>query len=50
MHGGSFLAGSGDTGMHEEVIADNLIRRGIALVTLNYRLGPLGMFELLSVY
>uniref|UniRef100_A0A0M3JBJ0 COesterase domain-containing protein n=1 Tax=Anisakis simplex TaxID=6269 RepID=A0A0M3JBJ0_ANISI len=43
IHGGSFLAGSGDTGIDMEVVAKNFIFNGVALVTLNYRLGPLGL-------
>jgi para-nitrobenzyl esterase len=43
IHGGSFLTGSGDTGIDKEVVAANLIQRGVVLVTLNYRLGALGM-------
>uniref|UniRef100_A0A914ZDY6 Carboxylesterase type B domain-containing protein n=1 Tax=Parascaris univalens TaxID=6257 RepID=A0A914ZDY6_PARUN len=45
IHGGSFLAGSGDTGIDMEVIARNFIFNGVALVTLNYRLGPLGFLN-----
>lgn len=44
IHGGSFLAGSGDTGIDMEVVARNFIFNGVVLVTVNYRLGPLGMF------
>ena len=42
IHGGSLLAGSGDTGIDTEAISDTLIARGVLLVTFNYRLGPLG--------
>ncbi|VDK61559.1 unnamed protein product [Anisakis simplex] len=45
IHGGSFLAGSGDTGIDMEVVAKNFIFNGVALVTLNYRLGPLGFLN-----
>jgi para-nitrobenzyl esterase len=43
IHGGSFLAGSGDTGIDKEIVANNLIFRDVVLVTVNYRLGPLGL-------
>ncbi|KAI6244222.1 Hydrolase [Aphelenchoides fujianensis] len=61
IHGGSFLAGSGDTGidMHarvrpfcpfihsfRETTARNVVFRGITLVTLNYRLGPFGFMSI----
>ncbi|VDK33499.1 unnamed protein product [Gongylonema pulchrum] len=42
IHGGSFLAGSGDTSIDMEVVARHFIFNGVVLVTLNYRLGPLG--------
>ena len=42
IHGGSFLAGSGDTGIDMEVVARNIVFKGATLVTINYRLGPLG--------
>ncbi|RCN43921.1 hypothetical protein ANCCAN_10122 [Ancylostoma caninum] len=42
IHGGSFLAGSADTGIDMETIARNIIFKGITFVTINYRLGPLG--------
>ncbi|KHN74908.1 Acetylcholinesterase [Toxocara canis] len=45
IHGGSFLAGSGDTGIDMEVVAKNFVFNGVALVTLNYRLGPLGFLN-----
>ncbi|PAV78564.1 hypothetical protein WR25_09582 [Diploscapter pachys] len=45
IHGGSFLAGSGDTGIDMEVVARNLIFKGVALITINYRLGPLGFLN-----
>lgn len=43
IHGGSFLAGSSDTGIDMDVVAKNFIFNGVVLVTLNYRLGPLGI-------
>ncbi|KAI6210836.1 Hydrolase [Aphelenchoides besseyi] len=46
IHGGSFLAGSGDTGIDMETSARNLVFRGITLVTLNYRLGPFGFMSI----
>lgn len=42
IHGGSFLAGSADTGLEMETIVKNIVFRNVTLVTLNYRLGPLG--------
>ncbi|KAF8386765.1 hypothetical protein PRIPAC_75907 [Pristionchus pacificus] len=45
IHGGSFLAGSGDTGIDMEVVAKNIVFKGVTLVTLNYRLGPLGFMN-----
>jgi len=42
IHGGSFLAGSADTGIDKEVVIKNLVSKDIIVVTLNYRLGPLG--------
>ncbi len=45
IHGGSFLAGSSDTGIDMEVIARNIIFKGCVLVTINYRLGPLGFIN-----
>ncbi|KAK6045128.1 Carboxylesterase [Cooperia oncophora] len=42
IHGGSFLAGSADTGIDMETVARNIIFKGITFVTINYRLGPLG--------
>ena len=41
LHGGGFYKGSG-SGVASE--ADNLVSRGIVLVTVNYRLGQLGFF------
>jgi carboxylesterase type B len=46
LHGGSFLAGSADTGIDMETAARNLVFRGITLVTLNYRLGPYGFMSI----
>ncbi|MFH4980153.1 hypothetical protein AB6A40_006862 [Gnathostoma spinigerum] len=45
IHGGSFLAGSGDTGIDMEVVAKNFVFNGVVLVTINYRLGPLGFMS-----
>ncbi|VDK89069.1 unnamed protein product, partial [Onchocerca ochengi] len=45
IHGGSFLVGSGDTGIDMEVIIKHFIFNGVALVTLNYRLGLLGFMN-----
>ncbi|CAB3399435.1 unnamed protein product [Caenorhabditis bovis] len=42
IHGGSFLAGSADTGIEMETVAKNLVAKGITFVSINYRLGPLG--------
>jgi para-nitrobenzyl esterase len=39
IHGGAYIAGSGTTRTYD---GDALARRGIVLVTLNYRLGPFG--------
>ncbi|TKR80858.1 hypothetical protein L596_014850 [Steinernema carpocapsae] len=45
IHGGSFLAGSGDTGIDMETLAKNFVFKGITVVTINYRLGPLGFMS-----
>uniref|UniRef100_A0A1I7TJ83 G_PROTEIN_RECEP_F1_2 domain-containing protein n=1 Tax=Caenorhabditis tropicalis TaxID=1561998 RepID=A0A1I7TJ83_9PELO len=45
IHGGSFLAGSADTGIDMEVIAANIVSKEIAFVSINYRLGPLGFMN-----
>ncbi|KRX80648.1 Acetylcholinesterase [Trichinella nativa] len=45
IHGGSFLAGSSDSGIDMTVTIKNLILRNVTLVTLNYRLGPLGFLS-----
>lgn len=45
IHGGSFLAGSADTAIDMEVVAKNIVFKGVTLVTINYRLGPLGIFS-----
>lgn len=45
VHGGSFLAGSADTGIDMEAVARNLVFKGVTLVSLNYRLGPLGFMS-----
>ena len=40
IHGGSFVSGSGSMGLYN---GENLARRGeVVVVTINYRLGPLG--------
>ncbi|MFB9315136.1 carboxylesterase/lipase family protein [Nocardioides plantarum] len=41
LHGGGFVQGSGNAVSSR---ADNLVTRGIVLVTVNYRLGRLGFF------
>jgi len=38
-HGGGFITGSGSDPLHD---GEGLARKGVVLVTLNYRLGPLG--------
>ncbi|KAK6743637.1 hypothetical protein RB195_010742 [Necator americanus] len=48
IHGGSFLAGSADTGIDMETVARNIIFKGITFVTINYRLGPLGFLNMRS--
>lgn len=45
IHGGSFLAGSADTGIDMEVLAKNIVQRGVSFVSINYRLGPLGFMN-----
>lgn len=39
IHGGSHQAGSGSTSIYQ---ANGLVENGVVLVTINYRLGPLG--------
>lgn len=39
IHGGSHQAGSGSTGIYQ---SNGLVEKGVVLVTINYRLGPLG--------
>ncbi len=39
IHGGAFRSGSGSLRLYE---GSNLARRGVVVVTINYRLGPLG--------
>ena len=39
------MAGSADTGIDMEVIAANIVSKGIAFVSINYRLGPLGFMN-----
>lgn len=41
IHGGGFVFGSGALPQYD---GEQLARRGVVLVTLNYRLGPLGFF------
>ncbi|MCU1537208.1 MAG: Carboxylic ester hydrolase, partial [Humibacillus sp.] len=41
LHGGGFFAGSGDVALS---VGGPLVRRGVVLVTLNYRLDRLGFF------
>ncbi|KAK6112189.1 Carboxylesterase family protein [Brugia pahangi] len=45
IHGGSFLAGSGDTGIDMEIITKHFTSNGVALITVNYRLGLLGFLN-----
>ncbi|KAI3420780.1 hypothetical protein GPALN_014401 [Globodera pallida] len=45
VHGGSFLAGSADTGIDMEVLARNLVFRNITFVSINYRLGLFGFMS-----
>ena len=42
IHGGGFVMGSGDMG----VGADYLLESGLVVVTINYRLGPMGFMAL----
>ena len=42
IHGGGFVLGSGDLG----VGADYLLESGLVVVTINYRLGPMGFMAL----
>ena len=46
IHGGSFLAGSADTGIDMETVARNFVFKGVTLITINYRLGPLGFMSI----
>uniref|UniRef100_A0A914BVG4 Carboxylesterase type B domain-containing protein n=1 Tax=Acrobeloides nanus TaxID=290746 RepID=A0A914BVG4_9BILA len=46
IHGGSFLAGSADTGIDMETVSKNVVFKGVTLVTINYRLGPLGFMSI----
>jgi len=41
IHGGAFHLGSGDTALYGP---EFIIQKDVVLVTLNYRLGVLGMF------
>ena len=41
IHGGSFIRGSGGVPLYD---GSNLARRGVVIVTINYRLGRLGYF------
>ncbi|CDW54715.1 carboxylesterase family protein [Trichuris trichiura] len=45
IHGGSLLAGSSDSGVDTEVALKNIVLKNVTLVTLNYRLGPLGFLS-----
>lgn len=42
IHGGGFVQGSGSMRFYD---GQNLARRGVVVVTLNYRLGPFGFFN-----
>ncbi|KAJ1355018.1 hypothetical protein KIN20_012128 [Parelaphostrongylus tenuis] len=46
IHGGSFLAGSADTGIDMETVVRNIVLNGITFVSINYRLGPLGFINM----
>ena len=39
IHGGGHQTGSGSSGYYQ---ANGLVKRGVVLVTINYRLGPFG--------
>ncbi len=41
IHGGSYVVGSGAQTLYD---GEHLARRGVVLVTINYRLGPFGFF------
>lgn len=41
VHGGAFSSGSGEVALYD---GEALTRRGIIVITVNYRLGPLGFF------
>ena len=41
IHGGAFTDGSGDVPVYD---GENLAKKGIVVVTINYRVGPLGFF------
>ncbi len=41
IHGGAFTDGSGNVPVYD---GENLARKGVVVVTLNYRVGPLGFF------
>ncbi|XP_065091095.1 esterase E4-like [Ochlerotatus camptorhynchus] len=45
IHGGGFIGGSGDSFVYDPAY---LIQEGVVVVTLNYRLGPLGFLSLPS--
>ncbi|XP_055527210.1 uncharacterized protein LOC129719825 [Wyeomyia smithii] len=46
IHGGAFCSGSGDSSIYNP---EYLVQEGVIVVTLNYRLGPLGFLCLPSV-
>lgn len=46
IHGGAFYLGSGDAFFYGP---DYIIQKDVILVTLNYRLGPLGMLFVISI-
>ncbi|XP_035787926.1 acetylcholinesterase-like [Anopheles albimanus] len=46
IHGGGFFAGSGHSAQYDP---EYLVQQGVTVVTINYRLGPLGFLALPSV-
>jgi carboxylesterase type B len=46
IHGGGFSSGSGDATVYGP---DHIVKKDIVLVTLNYRLGVLGMWPICNI-